>query len=341
MASWPAVSEALAGWERAARQIPDDELRRQALASLRHKRFHCLGGAAYALAAPPARRPGVLRFIVALQTISDFLDNLCDRSVSTSVDDFRQLHLAFLDALNPGAPPRDYYRLHPNREDGYLAGLVRACQEELRGLPGYGHVAPACRRLGRLYAELQSWKHAPHDREARLAAWFERERESWPGGLEGLRWWEFAAACGSTLGIFALCALAAGDARPSSGMVDAYVHAYFPWISGLHILMDYGIDQAEDRAGGDLNFVSHYAGAQDAERGILRFYREAWRRAQDLPGPVHRTVVHGLLGFYLSDPKVRRQRLDGWSRRILRESAPEARALWRCCVATRRLGALR
>lgn len=331
----------LARWERAARRIADDELRRQALASLHQKRFHCLGGAAYALAAPHARRAGVLRFIVALQTISDYLDNLCDRSGASSVEDFAHLHEAFLDALDPAAPLRDYYRLHPHREDGYLRELVRTCQEELAALPDYARVAGECRRLGRLYAQLQTWKHAPREREARLVAWFEEERGAFPGGLADLRWWEFAAACGSTLGIFALCALAAGAAPPDEEAVRAHLFAYFPWIGGLHILMDYGIDQAEDRAGGDLNFVSHYEDERAAERGILRFYSEARRRAQNLPDPVHLAVVHGLVGFYLSDPKVRRQKLDGWSRRILRQCSPQARVLWHGCRAARLLGALR
>lgn len=48
--------------------------------------------------------------IVAFQTISDYLDNLCDRSDSLHCDDFRQLHLAMADALSPGMPKADYYR---------------------------------------------------------------------------------------------------------------------------------------------------------------------------------------------------------------------------------------
>jgi len=32
-------------------------------------------------------------------------------------------------------------------------------------------------------------------------------------------------------------------------------NSYFPWVQGLHILLDYLIDQEEDRINGDLNFV--------------------------------------------------------------------------------------
>lgn len=351
---WPAVSRELAGWERAARRIPDDGLRHQALASLALKRFHCLGGAVYALDAPAGSRGGLIRLIVALQTISDYLDNLCDRTGSGSVEDFRRLHGAFMDAVAdpgasaPGTPARampdpGYYGLHPASEPEYLLALVRACREELERLPGYASVEPACRRLAGLYADLQVFKHAPARREALLEAWFAAERRAaGPGALERVDWWEFGAAAGSTLGLFDLFALAA---RYPGGVPDdvarAHVDTYFPWIGSLHILMDYGIDQDEDAAGGDLNFVSHYPDPASARRGILRIYQEARVRAALLPGPIHRTVVDGLLGFYLSDPKARHDGLARWTHEILRGSAPEARTLWRCCQAARAAGALR
>ena len=41
-----------------------------------------------------------IQFIVAYQTISDYLDNLCDRSTSLDPADFAALHEAMTDALN-------------------------------------------------------------------------------------------------------------------------------------------------------------------------------------------------------------------------------------------------
>lgn len=37
-------------------------------------------------------------------------------------------------------------------------------------------------------------------------------------------------------------------------MTEKIKAGYFPYIQGLHILLDYLIDQEEDKAGGDLNF---------------------------------------------------------------------------------------
>ena len=77
----PDVRRHLQEWKTRAEKIPDPELRRQALMSIETKDFHCEGGAVYALLAGD-HYDEAIRFIVAYQTISDYLDNLCDRSTS-------------------------------------------------------------------------------------------------------------------------------------------------------------------------------------------------------------------------------------------------------------------
>ncbi|WP_242822424.1 DUF2600 family protein [Thermaerobacter marianensis] len=383
----PAVDRALDRWQARAALIPDPELRRQALASLRTKRFHCEGGAVFAAAVPPDRRATLVEAIVALQTISDYLDNLCDRSESLDPADYRQLHQAMLDAVTPwpaqapasvprravmppphrgqaplpsraeaplprlatvpaphrGAPPsadegtagsggRAYYRLHPHQDDGgYLAALVTSCRTALAAFPGYHAVASPVRRLVALYNDLQVNKHGDQaGRLPRLEAWYHREAGRWHGRLA---WWEFAAACGSTLGVFALFREALLHPAPPAERVAALVDAYFPWIGGLHILLDYLIDQAEDRAGGDLNLVRPYGDPSRAVEGLAAFAREAARRAEALPdAPLHRLVVDGLLGLYLTDPKVARQHLQPVARRLLAAGGPGARM---CFAASR------
>src|SRR5690606_26865425 len=113
----PAVSEEMARWRRAALSIADPFLKSQALASQVHKRFHALGGSVYALLAP-GRERRLVTLIVALQTISDYLDNLCDRGPCNDLDAYRLLHQAMLDAVEPGTPPAPYYQRYPHRDDG-------------------------------------------------------------------------------------------------------------------------------------------------------------------------------------------------------------------------------
>ncbi|MDF2668198.1 MAG: putative cytoplasmic protein [Paenibacillus sp.] len=113
----PEVRTQLASWRTAAGLMPDEELRKQAIDSMTHKQFHCEGGAIYA-AANLSMRHVLIPLIVAFQTISDYLDNLCDRSTSLDPEDFRRLHQSMLDAVNPSAPLQDYYAFRSEREDG-------------------------------------------------------------------------------------------------------------------------------------------------------------------------------------------------------------------------------
>lgn len=299
----PRLERDFSEWYRRAGQIPDPELRRQALASMNTKKFHCEGGAVYAAQVLPYV-DRLVPLIVAYQTISDYLDNLCDRSTSLDPVDFRQLHLSMQDALAPGAPLRDYYRYRQEKDDGgFLASLVHTCQEQVAALPSYPVVQKRVLELSSLYSDLQVHKHIAHDkREGELLAWWEQFRSAYPQ----LYWQEFAAVTGSTIGIFALFCLATEpDLEPSQvKVVDA---AYFPWICGLHILLDYLIDLEEDRIGGDLNFVSYYRSDREAMERLQYFVEQAKASVAALPNPVfHRLIVDGLVAFYLADRKVNR-----------------------------------
>lgn len=229
----PGVREELGSWRRDAEAIPDPELRTQALASIDTKQFHCEGGAVYA-AADLDKRDVLIPLIVALQTISDYLDNLCDRSTSLDADDFRLLHQSMLDAVEPDAPLRNYYALRAEQDDGgYLHRLVRTCQTCAAQLPGYAAAKPHVLELVGLYADLQVYKHISRERRLpQLQAWWERYEAAYPA----LHWNEFAAATGSTLGMFMLFVAAC---RPGLAERDAALirEAYFPHVCGLHILL--------------------------------------------------------------------------------------------------------
>lgn len=383
---FPEVERELKHWRQRLEAAGDPELRRQGLDSISRKRFHAQGGSIYALypavSSPPAavrsatqrlhaggrrehprRSPAndgsrrLVPFIVAFQTISDYLDNLCDRAPSAvsglrpartengvhgrgclDTAAFRQLHLAYTDALDPDGGSADYYRFYPCRDDGgYLQALVDRCRQALRGIPSYSRVQDEALRLARLYADLQTFKHArPPLREGLLRDWFAAHAGTYPD----LNWWEFAAATGSTLGIFALCA-AAADPALTSGAAGRLAAGYFPWISGLHIMLDYFIDQAEDEAGGDLNFVTYYDGDGQCREQLLLFFNRALEQAAGLPDPLfHTTIVRGLPAFYLSDPKAPEQGLGGAADVLLEAGGAGTLSMYRACRLLRRLGKL-
>lgn len=329
---FPLVEHSLERIRRHAEKIPQAFLRGQAMASLNHKKFHCQGGAVFALYTPE-KATLLADFIVALQTISDYLDNLCDRRVTPSERAMERLHEAVWAAVDPGKEIVDWYGYYPCGNDGgYLDELVKTCRETLREFPGYPDVKKEVIRLARLYSELQVYKHlAPGEREEKLLYWWRCR-----GGLvPGISWWEFAAACGSTLGIFLLVARSAAGPVPGAE-TEKLLGCYFPWVCGLHILLDYFIDMEEDRKYGDLNFVSFYPDERSMEEGISQMLLKSLQVCEQLLGSAfHKTVVKGMLAMYLSDPKAGKTGIKKTARRLLAQGGREARIMHKICLLLR------
>jgi len=331
----PAVHRFLAGWKEKARKIPDPELRHQALMSIGNKTFHCEGDGIYTLLAGERARE-TMRFIVAYQTISDYLDNLCDRGTSRDPEDFRALHAALADALSPGAEPGDYYCCRREKDDGgYLTALVRTCQNVLKDHPAHGRIAPHLHELAGYYRELQVHKHvAAEEVRPRLEAWHAGYRDRFPG----IRWQEFCAASGSTLGVFSLVAQSwKGDLADET--LRGIKEAYFPWVQGLHILLDYCVDRDEDRVAGELNFCDYYRDEGEMAERFIHFYRMSDRALGGLPDPAfQRMLLKGVLAVYLSDVKMSRQGggAKRLARRLLREGGPLAWFFFANCWVYRR-----
>src|SRR5690606_33969653 len=169
-----------------------------------------------------------------------------------------------------------------------------------------------------LYGDLQVYKHIRKDmRESELLAWWEKHSGKYPH----LQWNEFAAATGSTLGMFMLF-LAAAEARLSAKDAEAIRHIYFPHVCGLHILLDYLIDQEEDKLGGDLNFCNYYESKHLLVERIDTIVNRAREDVKSLPASgFHRLIIEGLLALYLTDPKVRLQaEVREVSKRLMKNS---------------------
>ncbi len=300
----PTVHKYLSYWRQKAENIPNPELRKQALASIDSKTFHCEGGSILALLAHNQMEE-CIKFIVAYQTISDYLDNLCDRSTSLDPDDFRHLHHSMPHALTIGQTPINYYQYREEQDDGgYLNSLVTTCQESLANAIHYEKIYPYLAELAGYYCDLQVHKHVRiEERVPRLEKWF----ESYKSGLPEMEWYEFSACSGSTLGIFCLVAHSFQD-QFDEEMAEKIRKGYFPYIQGLHILLDYLIDQEEDIEGGDLNFCFYYPHEEKLLTRLKHFVCEADKHIAGLPNEkFHKLINRGLLGIYLSDEKVRKQ----------------------------------
>lgn len=265
-----------------------------------------------------------IKFIVAYQTISDYLDNLCDRSTSLAPEDFRMLHQSMEDALSPGNQLKNYYMYRKEQADGeYLSDLVRTCQKYLRNINDYELIKTYTIYLENLYRDLQVHKHVKEEeRIPRLQGWFSQYQEKW----SFLSWHEFSACSGSTLGIFCLVSYALGG-KMSDQLAKDIFDSYFPFMQGLHILLDYYIDQQEDFLEDDLNFCNYYSDQEQMKRRLMYFINQTNKHVQNLPNKQFHEMVHnGLVGLYLADHKVKD--LDGakqFTKMLLSESGSRAR----------------
>ncbi len=310
----PRAARALESIREMAEVIPDDRLRAQALASIGAKAYHVAGGCILATFLAPAAADHYIEIVAPLETIYDYLDNLCDRHPEVPISAYPVLHRAIADAPDPYANAGGYYELGPAGDDGdYLVSLVRRVQRGLRRLADHELLRELFREAAQLYGEMQTFVHfPPGEREEACQAWYARHDARY-GYVE---WQEFACAAGSQFQVYApLFMLFDGE---YDAIADSY-GAYFPAVSALHVLFDSFIDQQEDREHGDLNFVSVYGNDERFFERVDYLTRCATRGFSRLPHPQrHRFVLRTMALFYLTHPKVYEQRLDRQAQALLR-----------------------
>ncbi|MGA7704602.1 MAG: DUF2600 family protein, partial [Solirubrobacteraceae bacterium] len=225
-------------------------------------------------------------------------------------------------AVDPGVEALDWYEHHPQSADGgYLDRLLGECREAFRGLPGYAIAAPAARAAAERIVAFQSLNLSETQGDhAALEQW---ARAATPEGA-GLQWWETAAAAGSSLGVHALIA-AAAEKGLNAHEAKLLEQAYFPWIGGLHSLLDNLIDKREDEAAGHRSLVEYYGPERAAER--MRWMAE---QAAALAGALphsrrHTVVLAGMIGNYLATPEAHSAELAPVSQAVLATTGGLAR----------------
>jgi tetraprenyl-beta-curcumene synthase len=319
---FPRVRAHVSSWERSALRIPDPELRRLVLGALREKRTNIEGAAAFATFAPSAQRARLTHALGSFQAAYNLLDMLGEQSSADPVADGRRLHEALLCALDPGASPLDWYEFHPHRDDGgYLNGLLAECQRALDGLPSYDAAASLARSAAARIVAFQSLNLSESQGDhAALEQW---AQAATPAG-SGLRWWETAAAAGSSLPVYALLA-AAAEPRLDEREAQAIERAYFPWIGGLHSLLDNLIDKHEDEAAGHRSLIEYY-GPERASQRMRWLTEQALEAAQELPrANGHLVIAIAMIGSYLSVPEARAPELEPVRSAVLGACGPLVR----------------
>jgi tetraprenyl-beta-curcumene synthase len=315
---FPHVCVHVARWRRMAQRIPDAELRRLALAALA-KRSNIEGAAAFAAFAPLRQRARVTTATSAFQAAYNLLDLLGEQPSPDPILDGRRLHEALVYALDPHGTPLDWYEHHPQRDDGgYLNRLVEQCREAFAQLPSHALVAENARAGAARIVAFQSLNLSESQGDhTGLEQW---ALQATPPGTE-LRWWETAAAAGSSLGVYALIG-AAAETRLDAHEPDAIDRAYFPWIGCLHSLLDNLIDKREDEAAGHRSLIEYYGPLRAAQR-MSWLAERAEREAAGLHhGRHHTLVLAAMIANYLSTPEARSDQLAAVSEAVLATTGP-------------------
>jgi tetraprenyl-beta-curcumene synthase len=296
----PAVTGELAAWRRRALQIPDAEIRADALSALAGKRGHTDGAVLFSILAARRSR-GLLRVLSAYELIWDFLDTADEHATKFGgVRNGKQLHLALFDALDPSCPASDYYRYHPwKRDGGYLRALLEACREGSGWLASYELVRPLLLREG-WHAKVLAFNHDtdPYRRDAALQEWASSELAT----DRPLWWFERTGAASASLTIHALLAI---SSRKDCDRLTAerVQRAYSGWISAATTMLDSYADQVEDRASGNHSYISHYGSSQAATSRVCRLLRAGIQDAGVLPDAQrHVLIVSCMAAMYLSKP---------------------------------------
>jgi tetraprenyl-beta-curcumene synthase len=319
LAIFPCICGEARHWRRRATSIPDPTLRCLALEAQREKRGNLEGSVAFAIASPRRHRATALRAMLCYQMAFDYLDCLCEQPNADPITNGRQLTSALLSAIAPAIGRTDYYAYHAHNDDNdYLQQLVDACGRSASSLPAYSIVVDGMRRTSSYVVAYQSLHHGDAlGSRAPFNQWAKEQTERYDAERpdKPLRWWELAAATGSSLVVLALLAAGADPAtRPETAA--AIEGAYFPWIGAANSLLDSLIDQQEDH---DHSLVNYYASPKDAALGIEYIVTQAVRHARSIaPHEYHMMILTAMVSFYLCTPEARcpelretRQRLMG------------------------------
>jgi tetraprenyl-beta-curcumene synthase len=326
----PLARHELRRWERRARAIPDPVLRSHAVRKLDDEGLNPEAAAVFSVFAPLTKTAAVIRLVVAFQVLYDYLDAVTEQRVADPLRNGRQLHRALVDAVDPKAAVGDYYRHHPQYNDGdYVCTLIRTCRRSLTRLSATPDVIRVAARAARRCAEGQTRTNAaPQVGVEQLRRWADDEL-----ARRGFLWWEVAAGAAASLAALAILAASAdpGTTKADAERIDA---AYHPPIGAVTTFLDSLIDFGHDAESTDHRYLAHYATVHQMTDRLVAQAVHAREAALTLRhGSRHAVLVAAIAAYYLSAPEARRGFAAPVAARVLESLGPSVTvpyAVMRC-----------
>lgn len=278
-----------------------------------------------------------LSFIAAFHALTDYLDKLCRKNRIPDEAAVRRLYPAVQDAVDPERTTGGYQLDYSLKDGKQLRMLVDQCRLRITALPSYSLVTGKMKKYVQLYIDLQAYRYLPpYIRQEYVETW----ADSYLRRYQGVTFWEFSAAAGSLLGVFTMFS-AASDPRLTSNDVKALDEVYFPWVCGLHKLLEAYISARDDILTDQLNFTSYYANLRICEERLSCFVDKVTLLCSTLKNPeYHISLIKCLLSLYLSDSRAFFGMYGLASRKIIKNSPPLTSLYWKTCKFLRRISVL-
>jgi tetraprenyl-beta-curcumene synthase len=331
----PLARAELRAWERRAHAIAREEEREVALEKLRRESFNGEVAATLAVFAPVSKRADVVRTIVALEVLYDYLDGLAALPSLDALRDGEEIFRPFVAAF---AEPDDEAAAaggDDGQEPSYAIELARAVQRGLAHLPASRALLPAMRSAARRTAEGRIRSHATRDHgEAQLEAWATRAAVG-----SGLEWPEFAAgAAASVLAVHALIAAAADERSTAADGAD--IEGAYLTISAVSTMLDSANDYERDMSTRRPIAIDWY-GEVDIPASIASLARRSLAHTASIrDGARHTMIASGVIAYYTSPPEASSARVRPIVKQIHRELRVlvwPALAIMRCWRLAKRL----
>ena len=301
---WPSVApdtrRELARWSAPAQAIEDPALQALAVEKLTEEHFNAEVATTVATLSPRGSRAAVVRAIVALELLFDYLDGRTELPAGDPLAESRRLFAPFVGTL----APRAAQTVAPGAAGGegpdgpYVRGLARRTREQVLVLPGADSVLEVAHASLSRCAEAQGRLHA--------AAWVgERQLQDWAvehAAGTGLGWREYAA--GGASSVLAAHALIAAAADPVTTPADARrIDSAYLAICAVITILDSVVDQRADLARGESGFTRLFATSEELQASLRSLIREALVRCRAAPhGEHHAMTLSGVAAYYLSHP---------------------------------------
>jgi len=258
-------------------------------------------GADLGLLYPGINPENSVKFIAFFHAIDLYIYLLCTSFHNKDELLFSRLYSSLRDAVDPKRKISvEHVGCLQKGDIRNITRLIEQCRVYIQKLPSYSVVIGPLKKFVQMYSDFQVYSVLDKStREKRIETWAERYHDE----NVGISRWEISAASNSTLLILVLISCAQ-DPHLTEEEVEKICSSYFPWICGLQVLLRDYVNSGEDFQQGKPNLTYYYKNLKMCEERISLFIERALESCNNLKHPhFHQTIVKGIIGIYLSNPK--------------------------------------